>query len=188
MGYGGGGYYGDHIKVFFVFFFLWRSGSAETGRNIGSSRLGGRDGIMADKNTCGTGKWHPYMTRDIPSPPVRPRGPQTQPECSFWIWFKSWCLVLVFMPEELLEKISVTKSTNLLEGASRYDLILLCWEGLSHFNKQRLCVSHLLILTYALTDSSCKFWLLSWFLNVITAFVCKALKGKFLLFLNVLHN
>lgn len=61
-----------------------------------------------------------------------------QPKCRVWNWVKSWCLILFFIPEELLQKISVTKSTNLLEGASRYEPILLCWKGLGHFNKARL--------------------------------------------------
>lgn len=33
-------------------------------------------------------------------------------------------MFVFFIPGELLEKISVTKSTHLLEGASRYDLFL----------------------------------------------------------------
>ena len=39
------------------------------------------------------------------------------------IWFNQWCFF--FIPEELLDKLSVIKSTHLLEDASRYHVFLL---------------------------------------------------------------
>lgn len=75
--------------------------------------------MKVDRHTCGTGKSHLYMTQRSPSPQVRSH------DCrfSFSVWCElndSFCL-----PGELLDKISIIKSTHLLEGASRYPGFLL---------------------------------------------------------------
>lgn len=134
---------GDIIWEIIMFVFKWyessalwggdvlsRFGDAETGQSIRSSCQGRRRSVKADQHTCGTGKSLLYMTRDSQSPLVRSHGFCLWSNCidCFSIWFENWVSDVFFffliIPGELLDKLSVIKSTNLLEGASRYHLFL----------------------------------------------------------------
>lgn len=97
MGYQlGGVLWGSHQCVFFCFFLKVRQC-----RNWAEYRE-----LLAGRERRRKGRQEHLWNREV-TPLHDPRLPiptgettrtsETQPECRFWIWFKSWCLVLVFL-------------------------------------------------------------------------------------------